>query len=51
MDKVSQNPMLIIACPTLLGFEDDGHLLTLCMGAALEWYGCEKNHDFLSIFT
>jgi hypothetical protein len=49
-EKVSQNPMQNIGCPTLLGFEDDGHLLTFIYGCCfgVVWMG--KNHDFLSIF-
>jgi hypothetical protein len=32
MEKESQNPPHIIGCPSMPGFEDDGHLLTFMYG-------------------
>ncbi len=42
-EKELQNPRHYIGCPSLSGFEDDGHLLTLCMGAVMEKYDYEYN--------
>jgi hypothetical protein len=42
-EKESQKPTHTIECPSSSGFEDDGHLLSLCMGALRERYDYEYN--------